>query len=566
MTKTNGGGMKKASLILCLLVLIAATPTAAEEPKVIIEVNPNLELFAVVYILAFNGNGPFIIAPQSYINDVLDYFAPYKDHPAVYSVREAIPQDLSHYRRDYSINEFAASLVSKPYLGNMSENDFTLSEFYRSLISFAKESNFMEFYKKHKKEYEEALKPARGALTQDIFQKFEELFGKQYKTFHIALSYSLRVHPGSKAVGDTAYYFGYVGFMPEQYAEIFYLYIATHEYSHSFINPLISEYPTEFSELDYYLLQVRSELTYTTYDLHFDTNYLYISENLVEALTNYILMSLKPNVVHDLPRYFILRDHVLGFYLVDDLVREFRNFENSKDSNETFEDYIPILIEHMKSWATPENVSEYFKKRVPLSGLWLFDRGYEEGKIIIVYGAKNPDPTGIEYDKETAFMLKELIEKDDTWKLYNGKPKIIVKAENELGEEDLRTNLIFVGGPAANGLVKNLTFLPIKFIFNGTWVLAKNATGFESFAGFDIENEVYRELREVSGTFQAYPLGVVEIVKNPWNERNLIAVIAGVDRYCTRKLAKDFTAYPRSYGIESGNYTEVGFYVQGDSI
>ncbi|RLF79534.1 hypothetical protein DRN44_08725 [Thermococci archaeon] len=189
-------------MILCLLIFIATLPNAlAETPEIIIEVNPNLELFAAVYILAFNGSDPFIIAPQSYISDILDYFAPYKDHPAVYLVRDALPQDLPHYRRDYSINEFAASLVSKPYLGNMSENDLTLSDFYRSLISFAKESNFMGFYKRHAKEYEEVLEPARKALTQDIFQKFEELFGSQYGAFHIALSYSLRIHPGSSLSG-----------------------------------------------------------------------------------------------------------------------------------------------------------------------------------------------------------------------------------------------------------------------------------------------------------------------------------------------------------------------------
>ena len=552
--------MKKASLILCLLIFIATLPNAlAETPKIIIEVNPNLELFAVVYILAFNGNDPFIIAPQSYINDVLSYFAPYKDHPAVYLIRDAIPQDLPHYRRDYSINEFAASLVSKPYLGNMSENDPILSDFYRSLISFARESNFMGFYKRHTKEYEEVLEPARKVLTQDIFQKFEELFGSQCRMFHMALSYSLRIHPGSRLVGDTAYYFGYVAFMPEQYAEIFYLYIAVHEYSHSFVNPLVSRHISGFSELDYYLNQVRGELAYTSYDPHFDTNHLYLSENLVEALTNYILRSLKSEVVHDLPKYFVLRDHTLGFYLVEDLMGEFETFESSKKTNETFEDYIPRLIEHMKEWATPENVSEYFEKRVPASGFWLFDRGYAEGKIIIVYGTKNPDPSGIEYDKESALMLKDLIERDDTWKLYNGRPKIIVKAENELNEEDLKANLILIGGPAANGIVNALRF-PIQFTFNGTWILKKNTTGFRFFTAFTINEAVYTKV-SWSETFCGYPLRVFEVVRNPWNEKNFIAVVAGVDRYSTRALVKEFTAYPRSYGIESGDYVEVGFYV-----
>lgn len=134
--------MKKASLTLCLFILIATSSVAAEAPEVVVEVNPNLELFAAVYILAFNGSDPFVIALQSCIRDVLTYFDSYRDHPAVHLMRETIPKDLPHYMRDYSINGFAAKLTSTPYLGNMSENDPILSEFYRALVSFAKESNF----------------------------------------------------------------------------------------------------------------------------------------------------------------------------------------------------------------------------------------------------------------------------------------------------------------------------------------------------------------------------------------------------------------------------------------
>ena len=554
--------MKRVSFVLFFIVIVSTFPQAsAEAPEMIIEVNPNLELFAAVYILAFNGSDPFIIAPQSYISDVLTYFDSYRDHPAVYLMRETIPKDLPHYIRDYSINGFAAKLTSTPYLGNMSENDPILSEFYRSLVSFAKESNFMEFYEAHKGEYEKVLEPAKRALTSELFQEFEGFFGYQYKTFHIALSYSLRIHPGSRVVGEVAYYFGYVAFMPESYSTISYLFLATHEYSHAFINPLVSKYLAEFSELEYYLQEVRSELAYATYDKHFDTNYLYLSENLVEALTNYLLLNFKHELVHDLPKYFVLRDHTIGYYLVGDLMEEFEIFESSKKTSETFEDYIPRLIKHMKEWATPENVSEYFEKRVPPSGFWLFDRGYAEGKIIIVYGTKNPDPSGVEYDKETAFMLKDLIERDDIWKFYNGMPKIIVKAENELNEEDLKANLILIGGPAANGIVQNLTTLSLKFVFNGSWILEKNVTNFETFTSFAIEKEVYTKLKERSKIIHGYPLGVAEVIRNPWDEGNLLAIIAGVDRYSTRRLAKDFTAYPRSYGIESGNYMEVGFYV-----
>ncbi|MCD6372381.1 MAG: DUF4932 domain-containing protein, partial [Thermococcus sp.] len=83
--------MKKVGAFLITLIFLSSLPlgtTQAQGPQVVVEVNPNLELFSVIYILAFNGSDPFIVAPQDYIQDVLTYFAPYKEHEAVKYIRE----------------------------------------------------------------------------------------------------------------------------------------------------------------------------------------------------------------------------------------------------------------------------------------------------------------------------------------------------------------------------------------------------------------------------------------------------------------------------------------------
>lgn len=39
--------------------------------------------------------------------------------------------------------------------------------------------------------------------------------------------------------------------------------------------------------------------------------------------------------------------------------------------------------------------------------------------------------------------------------------------------------------------------------------------------------------------------------------------LAGVDRYCTRKIAREMLVEkPISYLVESGDYVESGFYIQ----
>jgi len=151
-SETSGGGMlKKLSLAVLLLLFLSTVPQFAlsqEEPQVTVEVNPNLELFAVVYILAFNGSDPFIIAPRDYVQDVLTYFAPYKEHEAVKYIREVLDESLPYYSRDSAMMDLGGRLALLDYL----PNETNLGDL-KPLAEFASESNFMEFYKAHREDY-----------------------------------------------------------------------------------------------------------------------------------------------------------------------------------------------------------------------------------------------------------------------------------------------------------------------------------------------------------------------------------------------------------------------------
>ncbi|ASJ15685.1 hypothetical protein A3L04_00630 [Thermococcus chitonophagus] len=85
--------------MLLLLLLMAQIPWAcsASNGTVVVETNPNLELFGVLYILAFNGSDPFIVAPPEYVKDVLTYFGPYKSHEAVKFVQTLVDKSLPQY-------------------------------------------------------------------------------------------------------------------------------------------------------------------------------------------------------------------------------------------------------------------------------------------------------------------------------------------------------------------------------------------------------------------------------------------------------------------------------------
>ena len=393
------------SAVILYLILFSVPPVASLKStqnfsKVSVEVNPNLELFAVVYILAFNGSDDFIIAPQSYINDVLTYFAPYKEHPAVELIREIMPKDQPYYLKDHFIMDFAGNLATMPYLGNFSEDDFLLSEFYRQLSDFAKESNFIQFYNSHRETYEKAVKPLSEVIPKDFPKKFIEFFGYSYSEYKVVLSYSLWIHAHVKYSLDSIVCVMSVPSEPLSRVRTIF-----HEFAHPYIEPLIDSHPALFRNLTYFVEEVQKEFpTVTSRDpVHYASNY-YWRELLTESFALYLINHYN---LTKIVKYHELSDLAIGYYLVDDIIEELRVFEKSKQSNETLSDYLPTLVSHLQELATPNNVTIYFRQKVPVTMFWFLDKSYATGRIIIVYGTQNPDEEGNSYDKESALQLKD---------------------------------------------------------------------------------------------------------------------------------------------------------------
>ncbi|WP_457754482.1 DUF4932 domain-containing protein [Thermococcus sp.] len=511
-----------------------------------IEINPNLELFAVVYILAFNGSDDFIIAPQSYVKDVLTYFAPYRNHVAVKSIRQMFPKDLPTYIKDENIWNWAGNLAVMDYLGDQ-ENS---SDFYAELSDFARESNFIEFYNAHREEYEKALTPIKNIFEElDFIEELEHRSGKKYNEYRVELSYSLLIHLHSRQMVTKACMIGsiprsyldnlrYTG-LPNIQAISDYIFRAffIHEFAHAFLD---SDRLGMSSEYRFIYQKVLEELPFTAYNLDFSTSGAYLNENLVEAFTHYYLAEHYNSTIAE---YLILKDATIGYVLVEDLAKAFQK-------NISFSQ-IPEVVGKL---VTKDNLSRYFNSRMPVNGFWAVNRIYKDKRVIIVYGTQNPDERGDEYDKESALMLAN-------W-LRSAGISVEVKGDNELTNEDLRSNLIVIGGPAANELTKNLTKeLVVKFSFDGRWKLVKNSTAVENPISFIFSNGSIKVVKSDDPVPEEYPLGVVQTLRNPWNNGKFIIVIAGIDRYCTRKMLRYFN-YNSSYLIRGKTFFEEGFYFQ----
>lgn len=550
--------MKKVGAFIITLIFLSSLPlgtTQAQEPQVVVEVNPNLELFSVIYILAFNGSDPFIVAPQDYIQDVLTYFAPYKEHEAVKYIREVLDESLQYYSRDSAMMDLGGRLALLDYL----PNETNLGDL-KPLAEFANESNFMKFYKAHREDYLEYTLRVTPYL-ENVPELHRKFFGFTYQEYRVELSYSVRIHPNTVLEGKTAYCIGYA--LPSKYKEPMFQQVTTifHEFTHPPVGDFLGENFKFFENKSYYLDEVRNQMPVTTsYDYdHFGSFSMYLDEILTESLAEYF--ALKSGVPEDFVEFRSLQMSTV-LYPIQDFLGEYEHFEETRKENETLFDYAPIMAEHMGKWATPENISEYFKMRTPITGGWAADRIKYMGKVIIVYGTQNPDKSGTEYDRETAEEYKRDLEK--FFILYHGSdPEIIVKADVNLTENDLKENLILIGGPVANKITRELNDkLPITFVRdeNG-WSLKRNPGAVKDFHAFLVANGDIMKIPLDSTIPYDGSIGALQTIRNPWNEKNFIIVLAGLTRYGTRNILRN-PGFGAGYIIFGNNYTELGFYKQ----
>jgi len=556
-TSKYGGGhiMKLFKVIVIILTIFIVVGTFPEgysqtenKASIKVEVNPNLELFAVIYILAFNGSDPFIIAPEDYINDVLTYFAPYKEHEAVKYIRKVLNSSYPYYHRDDMIRELSSRLAMLNYL----PNETNLGDL-EPLADFANKSNFMKFYNTHRKEYEQ-----RASLLWDYLKcipdEYKKFFGYTYNSFKVEASYSLRIHPHRIVKNQTMYYIGYM-YCKNNVTVFSQTVTILHEFTHPFIEEFLTRNFKLFENTTYYLDEIRNEMsTITIYDPdHYMSLYWYLTELFVEGLAEHL--AIKCGVPEDYVLFTNLRMSSTLFPLKN-FLHEYQEVENA---NETLYQYAPTFARHLNEWATPENVSELYRIVTPVVGVHEIDKAAYMDKLIIVYGTQNPDKRGREYDRETAYLVKNNLRNTFTT-LYGYSPSIIVKTDKNLTEEDLKHNLILIGGPVANGIVEQLNDkLPVKFIFNGSWSLRRNPSNVKEFAAFYVTPD-YVEQISLNRNIPPDVYGVVETIRNPWNGNAYITIIAGIDRYGTRKMISWIGL--ESYVIKGEKYWEIGFYTQ----
>ncbi|GAB6101932.1 CGP-CTERM sorting domain-containing protein [Thermococcus atlanticus] len=580
------------ALIILLLFISSAVPAGAYDisPKVSVEISPNSELFSVVYYLAFGRSDPFIINRGSYLDDVDSYFGAYKNHQAVKMLRERLGYTGSIPQRDMMLFNIEAALLmcsEPPGLKPMVPvTDRWLLSFLDALRDFAEKTDFMTFYDSHRGHYRDDLEiyiNALGLLPPDGFMgRYINISGVRFEFLHPYLV-AIHGHSFNPKINGTQIY-GAGGMPPlvrrvpqrtewsyrtardtmfglplnrdfirsMKLDELNYLGFIYHELGHDITTGALWKSGEALLNLTYLESTIEKDMPYLArYDIHFWGSFGMIYEGFADGWEDFALSHVNENYT----QLAMWMQRAWGEFWIDETVDMYEKYTNmSLREGKSLTDYVQEMAKELGRRIPPEKAGELYQERVPVTPLRALDRGAVKGKVIIIYGTRNPDPKGVEYDEETAGAVADYLRT-----FYSQWPENVdveVKADINVTGEELKENLVLVGGPVANKVVAEMqSFFPLRFMkYGDEWVLEHRNWKVTSFilTGNNIlegENAGYSRA------------SVIMAIRNPLNPENYIIWIAGADRYGTR-LYRNPTYYLSSYEIFTGKEIEMGFYVQ----
>ncbi|NJE03068.1 DUF4932 domain-containing protein [Thermococcus sp. MV11] len=591
--------MKRLWVLIILALLIATTaPQAAGynvPGKVSVEISPNSELLSVVYYLAFGRSDPFVIDRGGYLDEVDRYFAPYRNHRAVQMLREHLENTSSISERDLRLfyTEYYLLLCTEPPelqpWGNI--NDPWTLDFIEALRDFARESDFMTFYRTHQDYYWEDLGIYTNALSllppDGFMGRYTDVSNVRFEFLHPFL---VAIHGHSfNPVRDGVQIYGAGGMVPlvrrdpqrtawsyktardtmfglplnRDYVnntgldELIYLGFVYHELGHDITLPgLYASYGDTYS-LAYLEDTIEEDMPYLArYDIHFWDRTGMIYEGFADGWLDFALSNVDP----DYAALAVWLQRAWGEFWIDEVLQLYRKYTAMSVQNSVpLGEYVDEMLVDLRTMIPPDKAWELYSERVPVTPLRAFDRGAVEGEVIVVYGTQNPDPSGVERDRETAEAIAENLRV--FYSQWDGTVEVSIKADVNVTGDDLGSNMVLVGGPYSNSLVDELDErFPLRFVPVGSdrWVLEKSPDWeVHSYVltGDEEDPVITGDLGSITGT------AVIMAVRNPYNRANYIVWVAGENRNLTA-LFQNPTYYLSSYEIWSEKGIEMGFYVQ----
>ncbi len=348
-------------------------PGAKPSGNITVSVDPRIELLAVVQHLAdyrAPGGGPLLTQLDfQYKESVAEYFAPYRNHPAVHRFREisargfnfAMPPEAM-----LSLTDPPDLEIVRPVRDMVTERaggTKQLEAFAGDLRRFARDANFMEFHRSQRKFHDSIKRGYREQMGEyTTAADIEGYFGWRQAGYHIVLAPFF--HPGGfgpripRADGVFDVYsivgpyrqkgealeFG----TPEEIR-----YLVWHEFGHSFVNHLTDAHIGELMEPVTALMPPIPEEALRRAGVSRSVPVSeWVSEHVIRSVTVRLAYLKLGETAGEAA---LKKETGRGYPHVERLCRALERYEGSRGTYPTFREFYPEIVEVFRIAARETN-------------------------------------------------------------------------------------------------------------------------------------------------------------------------------------------------------------------
>ena len=319
-----------------------------DRTKLKVTVDPRVELMGVIFHLA--GNPEYNnCKSKSYMRNLNEYFAGYRDHPAVKMATKLCKTRGVSYDAVMGIAVHIQDINSCSEIVPFEPRPDTLDprwridearEFLADCRDFVKETDFKAFLAMNQSQYDTATARLQQLIdTQANLSWFDKFFGPRNDVdFNLVISilngpgnYGCRVYPT---------------FGPSVVSTV------VHEFSHSYCNPLVDKYMKDFESFgEKYFPRVEKQMKGQAYG----SWQTMMRESLVRVCeVRYAMANNGKERAGQIANYNISR----GFYWTKELSELLDQYEQQRDKYRTLDAFMPNIVEFFKNYDGPPNESQ----------------------------------------------------------------------------------------------------------------------------------------------------------------------------------------------------------------
>lgn len=343
-------------LIIGLMTLVSAcsqiiNPIEQKIGKLHISIDPRIELLSTIQVLSDYKN---INRNSLYSKEISDYFKPYSLHGAVimtdrleknnnfmYAAPVQFMLDLSALPELKLHTDYSRDLLNR--VGSKE----TLDNYRTAIELFAKETNFVKFWKNHELFYNKILDLTVSDIAGvNLVKIVEDYFKEEQNSYNIIIStlatgsYSHRIEVTNNKydIYSCNVTRDYKNEIPYIKREVL-LRNATHEFSHSFVDNLTAKYNKRISESQALYRPISIPMEYQAYGTWSSC----VNEHIVRAI-NIRIHEL--NWGEEISQKMLKEEKENQFIYIEPILKKLKEFETAKNKSDiTFSEFYPKFLD-----------------------------------------------------------------------------------------------------------------------------------------------------------------------------------------------------------------------------